>query len=163
MKLVILNVLSMVITLSAHARTPIAYFQYDMDTLKIDGELVIDEPNMITEGKLVIDFLQKEIRAFAQQTPDCAPDKICPKYLISLMSASAKIVNIEQNTCSTVYTAEDNKMPVDGQNIKIVVETYEYSKCMFIVQPITTAVITVQGYNKFEGPQIYETTYEMTF
>ena len=163
MKLVILNVLTMVFAFSANARTPIPFYQYDMSSIKIDGTLVPNEPNMTTEGKLTVDFVNNKITAYAQQSPNCDPDKMCPKFLISLMQATAKIVDVKQNTCSTVYTAEDNKMIADGQNIKIVFESYENTNCLFVVMPVPKAVITVQGYNMFEGPQIYETIYELTF
>lgn len=146
---------TMVASINANARTPMQprVLKADLNKAFLDKTGPLGGHKM-AHGEIIVNEKSRELTLYLELGPDCKPNMMCPRYLIGKI---IKLQNMKgkRDACNIVtYTAERNKMPVDGIKEETNVVDSSLSTCMapFYLPYINTQVTyKTMHYNRMEG------------
>lgn len=151
MKALLVFVLAVSTSLDVFAKTPLKPFServFEVKQVLDENGDVIPE---ITGGRMLINDKVVQIQLYGNvlcSTPDAqnpVPDCMIP----TVVDVDLDIQSVTKTGCGDVYSAEENKMPVDGAHTILNVVDYTTAQCKMFFENAAEASLTIKHYKKF--------------
>lgn len=140
-------ILSLTTTNNSSARSILAAQKAEFTEI----DFPLDLSNPFISGNMTIDYINSKIKINLMTESICPANVFCDISQI-MTTFSAPLISRKVGACGEfIYTAHENKMPVDGNDLTIIVTDNHFLKCKMLPLAPVVVKISKKFYDRLNG------------